>query len=231
MEYLSFIKKQLLSIKGLPLLMLIAGIAIQLVILLMNPITGMSLLAFVAGSIGFSTVVYMMNGSPVNGLLGLISAFGFIVIHYNAGHYASVLDQLVFVALIDLPLIVKWRTWGERVEGGVKKLTAGNVLDIVIVMGILWLPLYYVYILLGDTQPAIDSLILIVGATASLLVFKGYALSYKFWLFNNLINIALWFGALQHGLSSASIAMLVVTLLYTATDVYAMTHFWKPTKK
>ena len=80
---------------------------------------------------------------------------------------------------------------------------------------------------LGDTQPLWDSAILIVGATASLYVFLGHGDSYSLWLASDVLNILLWFNALQQGLSPASLAMLVSVLMYTFTAIYGKTHFWK----
>ena len=203
------------------------GLAFQLGLMLgQGNVTLTSLIALLATVIGLLCTTTMMSGKPVNGLLGLISAIGFIYINWTSGHYASVLDQLVFVALIDIPLIFMYKKWEDEVKNGVKLLTPRGWVVTVLAMLIVWLPMTWVYTQLGDTQPLVDSAVLIVGATASLYVFFGYADSYSLWLVGDVINLVLWFTALQNGLSTASMAMLVSTLMYTFTAIYGRTHFW-----
>lgn len=204
------------------------GLAFQLGLMLgQGNITMTSLVAFGATVVGLLCTTSMMSGLPVNGVLGLISAAGFIYVNWGAGHYASVVDQLVFVAFIDIPLIMTWKTWGNKVKDGVKFLKVrGWVLTVIAMLVALpFLTMLYGY--LGDTQPLWDSAILIVGATASLYVFLGYGDSYSLWLASDALNILLWFNALQQGLSPASLAMLVSILMYTFTAIYGKTHFWK----
>ena len=99
--------------------------------------------------VGSACTVYMMIGRPINGLLGLISAFGFIYINWTAGHYASVLDQIVFIAFIDIPLILTWKTWGHRIENGVKFMTVKGWFIAIALMLIAWWPMMQVYAHLG----------------------------------------------------------------------------------
>jgi nicotinamide mononucleotide transporter len=166
----------------------------------------------------------MSLGKPINGLLGLISAIGFIYINWTAGHYASVLDQLVFIALIDLPLIFTWKTWGHKVENGVKFLTkTGWLLTIAFIL-IAWYPMMLAYQTLGDTNPLWDSIVLIIGAMASLYVFKGYGDSYTLWLASDAVNILLWVSALFAGYSASSLPMLLTMSFYLATALYG--RFW-----
>lgn len=204
------------------------GLAFQLGLMLgQGNITVTSLVAFGATVVGLLCTTSMMSGLPVNGILGLISAAGFIYVNWGAGHYASVLDQLVFVAFIDIPLIMTWKTWGNKVKDGVKFLSKRGWVITVIAMLVALPFVTMLYGYLGDTQPLWDSAILIVGATASLYVFLGYGDSYSLWLASDALNILLWFNALQQGLSPASLAMLVSVLMYTFTAIYGKTHFWK----
>jgi nicotinamide mononucleotide transporter len=86
---------------------------VQLALFLSNPITLLSVITLFATLLGSACTVYMMIGKPINGLLGLISALGYIYINWQAGHYASVLDQFVFILLIDLPLILTYSWLGH----------------------------------------------------------------------------------------------------------------------
>ena len=224
MNYLKWLGTELKSINTAGGVMLAFIIGVQLAFYLSAPITGLSTITLVATLVGSACTVYMMIGKPINGLLGLISALGFIYINWTAGHYASVLDQLVFVALIDLPLIFTWKTWGHKVENGVKFLgKTGWVLTLAFILAA-WYPMMLVYEALGDSNPMWDSIVLIIGAMASLYVFKGYGDSYTLWLLSDFVNIALWVSALFAGYSASSLPMLLTMSFYLATALYG--RFW-----
>ena len=220
MQYIKWLRDEIKSINTAGFVMLAFMIGVQLALLLSSDISTKTLITFVATIIGSACTVYMMIGRPINGLLGLISAIGFIYIHYTAGHYASVLDQLVFVALIDVPLLIKWRTWGHRVEGGVKFLTRRGWLLTIVGMLAAWAVATYAYTQLGDTNPLWDSLSLTIGAIASIYVFKGYGDSYTLWLLSDFANIALWATALAANYSSSALPMLLTMSFYLATALY-----------
>lgn len=202
------------------------GFGFQTNIWLATPITVLSTITYVAVLIGLLCCCAMAAGRAINGVLGLISAIGFIYVNWTAGHYASVLDQLIFVFLIDAPLMFTWKTWGEKFKSKVKSLNGKGYLISVIGLLVLWAVLFPIYIKLGDTSPLWDSLVLAIGATASLLCTLHYAQQSDFWFAEDIFNIVLWFTALQGGYSQASLAMLVSTLMYFASAVYS--RFFSP---
>ncbi|MCK8628189.1 nicotinamide riboside transporter PnuC, partial [Fructobacillus cardui] len=102
-NYVKWLVQEIKSLNTARAVMLSFMVGVQLALFLVAPITGLSTITLVATLVGSACTVYMMIGKPINGLLGLISALGFIYVNWTAGHYASVLDQLVFVALIDIP--------------------------------------------------------------------------------------------------------------------------------
>lgn len=219
-DYFKWLIDEIKSINVAGGVMLSFIIGVQLAFYLSNPITLLSTITLVATLVGSACTVYMMIGKPINGLLGLISAIGFIYINWSAGHYASVLDQLVFILLIDLPLILTWRNWGDRVKNGVKFLTNRGWFTTFATMAILWAPMTWVYTQLNDTNPIWDAIVLIIGATASLLVFKGYGDSYSLWLMSDAVTIILWFTAFMDGYSASALPMLLTMLFYLMTALY-----------
>ena len=219
-DYFKWLIEEIKSINVAGGVMLSYIIGVQLAFYLSNPITMLSTITLIATLVGSACTVYMMIGKPINGLLGLISAIGFIYINWSAGHYASVLDQLVFILLIDLPLILTWRNWGDRVKNGVKFLTNRGWFTTFATMAILWAPMTWVYTQLNDTNPIWDAIVLIIGATASLLVFKGYGDSYSLWLMSDAVTIILWFTAFMDGYSASALPMLLTMLFYLMTALY-----------
>ncbi|CAK1225181.1 Nicotinamide riboside transporter PnuC (PnuC) [Fructobacillus fructosus] len=218
--YVKWLGQEIKSLNTAGAIMLAFMVGVQLALFMVAPITGLSVITLVATLVGSSCTVYMMIGKPINGLLGLISALGFIYVNWTAGHYASVLDQLVFVALIDIPLIITWKNWGHRIETGVKRLSLEGWAMTISLMLPAWLIAFIIYNNLGDMNPVWDSLVLVIGATASLYVFKGYGDSYSLWLASDVVNIVLWFTALSAGYSASSLPMLLTMAFYLMTALY-----------
>ena len=207
-DYFKWLIEEIKSINVAGGVMLSFIIGVQLAFYLSSPITLLSTITLIATLVGSACTVYMM------------SAIGFIYINWSAGHYASVLDQLVFILLIDLPLILTWRNWGDRVKNGVKFLTNRGWFATFATMAILWAPMAWVYTQLNDTNPIWDAIVLIIGATASLLVFKGYGDSYSLWLMSDAVTIILWFTAFMDGYSASALPMLLTMLFYLMTALY-----------
>ena len=219
-NYTKWLFEEIKSLNAVGASMLAFIVGVQLALFLVNPITALSVITLLASFIGSSCTVYMMIGKPINGLLGLISALGFIYVNWTAGHFASVFDQLVFIALIDVPLILTWKNWGHRIANGVKRLSSTGWFITVAVLVAAWYPMTALYTQLGDTNPVWDSLTLIIGATASLYVFLGYGDSYTLWLAADAVNIVLWFTALSAGYSASSLPMLLTMAFYLMTALY-----------
>lgn len=223
-NYWQWLKHQIKTGTNLPAMAILAfGVGFQLCLMLTTgKLDFTSVIAFIASSVGLFCTTLMMNGSPANGLMGFISAFGFIYINAIAHHWWSVVDQIVFVMLIDLPLMKNWRTWGQNFDQKVRSLNKKGWAITIASILCLWIVLYPLAIQLKDSQPLIDALVLAVGAVASWLCYKHYNNTYTLWLFSNAINVVLWIGALQTSTSiQATLPMLVTTLLYMSTSIYA----------
>jgi len=196
------------------------GVAFQLALFLTGQINLLTSITFAATLFGLLCVCAMAEGKTINGVLGLISAAGFIFVNWSAGHYASVLDQTIFALLIDIPLLARWRTWGQNFDAKVRRLTPKGWLVVIAIVLVAWFGLFHAYVALHDTNPLWDSLVLSLGATASAMVVLHYGNTYQLWLAEDLVNIVLWFTALQAGYSQASLPMLVVTMIYFASAIY-----------
>lgn len=219
-NYIKWLGQEIKSLNTAGAIMMAFMVGVQLALFMVAPITGLSVITLVATLVGSACTVYMMIGKPINGLLGLISAIGFIYVNWTAGHYASVLDQLVFVALIDIPLIITWKNWGHRIENGVKRLSLEGWAMTISLMIPAWLIAFIIYNNLNDMNPVWDSLVLVIGATASIYVFEGYGDSYSLWLASDVVNIVLWFTALSAGYSDSSLPMLLTMAFYLMTALY-----------
>lgn len=239
-NYFQWLKEELSGWDRLPWAVFGGGVGFQLAILLLNKINWISILSFIGIFFGMWCTVAMSAGGynskgervsshAINGLLGAISVFAYVIINLSAGHYWSVLDQLVFLFLIDLPLLVSWRTWnGASTE--IKGLTKQGWLYVIVAILVSWFVLYHVGILLNDTNPVWDALTLAIGGTASWLCYRKYSTTYTLWLISDFVNITLWFTALKNGYSQAALPMLAMSIFYTATAIIGKIN-WRPNTK
>lgn len=238
-NYMNWLKMQFTGLDRFAWLLYGIGLGFQFSIFLANPITGLSIIAFIAIAFGFLCTVMMaskgwvktkesngtitehlVSGRSVNGLLGAISVVGYIYVNIQAGHFFSAFDQVIFFLAIDLAMILKWRTWGNGKDEATKNPTVKTWLIIIASILIGWAILYPIGVVLGDSQPVVDALVLSFGATASVLYVKRNSASYLVFITSNVTNIILWGGALKGELSPASLAMLAMTLMYMISSMY-----------
>lgn len=197
------------------------GVGFQLATLLANPINWVSVMTFGATVLGLLCTVAMMTGNSINGLLGALSVLGFCIVNSAAGHWWSILDQLVFLFLIDLPLMVKWKTWGADFEKKARTLNSKGWFTAIVGIILFWTLLYPLGVALHDTAPLIDAGVLAIGAVASILCALHYNNTYTLWMISNLINVVLWIQtAMTQGVNGTTVAMLVSTLMYMSTAIY-----------
>lgn len=231
-NYFQWIKSELTGWDTLPWAMFTFGVGFELALLFTNPINWQSLVTFVGVFFGMWCTVAMSSGGKdkdgnrvishsINGLMGAVSVFAYIAVNAFAGHWFSVIDQLIFFFLIDVELMFTWRTWGRGANQGVKTLSSKGWVYVIIAILVAWAVLYPVGIQLQDTNPLWDSLTLAIGGTASWLCFRRYTQTYSLWLCSDFVNIVLWFTTLQQGFAPATaLPMLVMTLFYLATAIY-----------
>lgn len=238
-NYLQWLKMQFRQLDRVAWLIYGLGFGFQLSLLIAGKIDTMAVLAFLGIATGFLTTVLMsakgwqktlepdgvvrehlVSGRSINGAMGALSVVFYIIVNYQAGHYFSVVNQLIFFFAIDLAMIIKWRTWGHGEDEATKHANAKTWVYIILGILVAWALLYPIGMHLHDSQPLTDSLVLAFGAVASVLYVKRNSASYLVFITSNVINIILWAGALDKGLSPASLAMLVMTIMYMVSSAY-----------
>lgn len=243
-SYLEWIKDELTGWEPFAWGLYGFGMGLNTMSFVTAPITWLSTIAFIAIGFGFLCTISMaakgwkkfqsqdgvfreklVVGRSINGLAGAVSVVGYIIVNIYAGHWWSVLDQLIFFFAIDLGLIINWRTWGRGKNSIVKTPTVKNWILIVLTILISWAVLYPVGVYLNDSQPLIDALVLAIGGVASVLYVKRYSGTYVLWIASNLINVVLWFGALDKGITPVALSMLVMTALYMVSSIYGKINF------
>ena len=232
-SYFQWLKQELTGWDRFPWGLLFFGVGFELSTTIAAPITWQSIVAFIGIFFGMFCVVAMSAGGydtdgnrvvshAINGYFGAVSVIAYIIVNINAQHYFSVIDQLFFFFLIDVELMFTWRTWGRGKNSEIRQLKVKQwVLAVAVILG-LWLVLYHIGQIpaLGEHNALWDSLALAIGSVASYLCFRRYTETYSLWLISDVVNIALWFSALQHGYSAQSLPMLIMTLFYFVSAIY-----------
>lgn len=231
-NYLQWIASELKGWDTFPWALFTFGVGFELALLLINPFTWQGFISFIGIFFGMWCTVAMSSGGydlkgnrvvshSINGLLGAISVIAYIIVNAFAGHWFSIVDQLIFFFLIDVELMVAWRTWGRGDNKKVNTLSNKGWIYAVVAIIVGWAILYPLGIYLQDTNPIWDSLTLAIGGTASWLCFRRYTQTYTLWLLSDIVNIILWFTTLTSGFAPATaLPMLVMTLFYFATAIY-----------
>lgn len=241
-SYWEWLKEELTGWDNFPWILFGIGTGFQLALLLTGTINWISIVAFIGVFFGQWCTVAMGAGGyrivdgvkqrvyshSINGLLGSLSVVAYIIVNIQAHHWFSVIDQLFFFFLIDVELMMTWRTWGRGKDNVIKALTKKGWVAVVATILVAWGALYFVGVWTNDAQPVTDALVLAIGATASYLCFRRYSTTYSLWLCSNVINLILWLVALKDGYSQAALPMLVMTIFYMSTAIMGKFN-WKPT--
>lgn len=239
--YFQWIKHQLTGWDTFPWALWGFGIGFELALLLTNKITPLAIISFIGVFFGMWCTVAMSSGGTdangnrvishsINGLLGAISVIAYVYVNWTAGHWFSVLDQFAYFFLIDFGLMINWRTWGHGENGGkMNELSKKGWAIVTAIILIGWFAFYHLGVVLNDSNPIWDSLTFAIGATASWLCFKRYTSTYTLWICSNIVNLVLWFTALQAGYSQSALVMLVMNVFYMATAIYGK-FVWKVEK-
>ena len=247
-NYFQWLKNQFTFLDRFAWLLYGLGLGFQLHIWVGAPITWSSTIAFLGIATGYLCTILMgakgwqkvqesdgtvmehlVSGRSANGLLGSVSVIFYCILNAQAGHWFSIVDQLIFFVLIHIEMVIMWRTWGHGESEDTKDATWKQWLIIILGLLIFWAVLTPVGYWLNDSQPIVDSLVLAFGAMASIMYVKRNSSSYILFLLSNVVNIVLWAGALDKGLSPAALAMLAMTIMYMISSFYGFynMHFVK----
>lgn len=239
-SYFKWLKEELTGWDRFPWWLFGTGVGFQLAILILDKITWISIVSFIGiffgmwctvamGAGGYNAEGERVSSHAINGLLGSISVLAYVIVNLSAGHWWSVLDQLCFFFLIDVELLLTWRTWGQGNNNIIKALSKRGWIIVIITILAAWFVLYHLGIILNDSNPIWDALALSIGAVASWLCFRRYSTTYTLWLISDCVNVILWLTALQKGYSQASLPMLAMTIFYLATAIMGKFN-WRPSK-
>lgn len=122
-----------LSQMAKPMVMLFGlGAGFQLSLWLSGAHTFDETVTFFATVISLLCVTSMSSGFAINGLVGAISVFLLVAVALKNHLYATAIDQIIFLLLIDIPLMRHWRTWSDDLRKKARVLNGDGWLVIAI---------------------------------------------------------------------------------------------------
>jgi len=193
----------------------VIGVLFQLIIGLGAGITSLGVIATLSGIIGFLCTVTITNGKSINGLLGALSALGYIFIAFKTGNYSDSIMQIVYFLILDIPIMFSLQ-WGEFKS---RKATGKNYALFTVIFVVFLFLLFHLDVFLGSPRPLIDALAAAIGLTGAVLCLYRFSDQYYFWLAQGLMSVTLW------GITAASghpvWVLLFTYVLYLLNDLVA----------
>ena len=194
------------------------------------PLTGLAIWTLVAALLGFTTVLAITNARAVNGVFGLISAMIYIGIAIQAHNPADAILQLVYIILLDLPVILlpSWandagmhvRKLREVKERGEKMTFAKTKTFFVLVFVVSFVALYFFEIYITHSpRPLIDAGAAAIGITGAVLTTLRFSEAYYMWFLQGIAQVVLWGMTAAQG--DASLVLFFTYILYMGNDVIA----------
>ncbi|UDM31975.1 nicotinamide riboside transporter PnuC [Lentilactobacillus laojiaonis] len=206
-------------------ILLTIGLIIIIGSTFLSPINPISIVTMIAAVLGFTCTISITNTKPLNGIFGLVSALIYIFVAFAAKNYSDILLQVVFIVLLDLPVLLL-PGWSKDVDKKVrqiknttnsKKTWALFALFFVVVL----IALYGFEAHFTDSpRPLVDAITSTIGVTAALMTTLRYSDTYYLWLLQSIMSVVLWgITALQGG---ANWVLFITYLLYLSNDLIAL---------
>lgn len=198
------------------------AIGAQVMTLVSNPITLVSILTFVGTTLGVLCVLSINAAKSVNGWLGLVSAIIFIYIGFKAKNYLSMAEQTAYIITLDLPVLLAVKSWNNETVHNLRKFGSKEwAIAIAGTIVVYALSGYLIGMLTNDPRPWIDAIAFSISLTAGVMCFMRYNNQYFWWMASGLAQMVLWFVSFKQG--DATLAMFINSSIYLANDVLAFT--------
>jgi len=193
----------------------------QVMTLVSAPITLLSILTFIGTTLGVLCVLAINAAKSVNGLLGVISAFCFIIVGFSAKNYLSIGEQLAYVGTLDIPVVLS-ASWIVNMVSKIRKFTGSTwVIAIVATIVVYGISGYLIGTFTDDPRPWVDAISFAICLTAGVICFLRYNNQYFWWIASGLAQMVLWFISFRQG--SATLAMFINSSVYLINDILAFT--------
>lgn len=195
-----------------------------LLLLIVQLITGNTLLGFITGVLGIFYVILVRMGSKWCYPLCITQIIMYIFIALNSKFYGDVTLNIVNFTL----QFIGWYNWRKREDSnGIVKPKALKVSQISIVT-ISWLSVWiigtYILHLLGGNTPYLDSFATVTSITAMVLSINSYRDQWIFWILHNSVACVMWLLSMVRGESNA-LSMFIMMFAYLCNSLLGYNHW------
>lgn len=197
------------------------ALGLQSMSLVNSPISLIAIITFLSAMIGVACILSINAVRPINGILGIVSALGFIYVGFVAKNYLTIAEQLAYVITLDLPVLIGGRyKWSDNTVNEIKTFGPRQwIVSIIFTIAMFLISSFGIQALTAEPRPFIDGLSFAICLTAGIICFLRYNNQYWWWLASGLIQVILWGVTFHQG--GASIAMLLSSSVYLLNDVIA----------
>ncbi|MGV0167854.1 nicotinamide riboside transporter PnuC [Furfurilactobacillus sp. WILCCON 0119] len=193
----------------------------QVMTLVSNPFGLVNLITFIGTTLGVLCILAINQAKSVNGFLGVLSALCFVYVGFAAKNYLSIAEQLVYMATLDLPVLLS-PSWNKNMVSKIRSFTWRST-SVAIIATIITYGLsgFLIGALTNDPRPWIDAISFSISACAGVICFLRFKQQYIWWVASGLAQMVLWAVSFRQG--DATLAMFVNSSVYLLNDFLAFT--------
>ncbi|GEK28803.1 nicotinamide riboside transporter PnuC [Furfurilactobacillus siliginis] len=193
----------------------------QVMTLVSNPFSLVSLITFIGTTLGVLCILAINQAKSVNGFLGVLSAMCFVYVGFAAKNYLSIGEQLVYMATLDLPVLLS-PSWNQNMVSKIRSFTWRSTTVAVLATVVTYaISGFLIGALTNDPRPWIDAISFSISACAGVICFMRFKQQYLWWVASGIAQMILWAVSFRQG--DATLAMFVNSSVYLMNDVLAFT--------
>lgn len=190
--------------------------ALILIILSLNTITTISIISLIGALSGFLSVVLIVNKNRSAGYIGMISAVIYMFISWRLGNYSDTLLNILFIILLNLPLILN-KQYSDKVSP--KSIKDNPRIEVILLVCfiIIYIALFTIEVqVFHAPRPIFSVLAATLGIVASIATsFFVLKESFVIWGAQNIFQTVLWGITLYQTGSGVALLMIATYIMYT----------------
>lgn len=194
----------------------IGAIILTILSLTTSAITVYSVLSLIGALFGFLSVVLIVNKNRSAGYIGMVSAIIYMFVSWSLGNYSDTLLNLLFIAFLNLPLILN-KQYSDKVSPKSIKDNPKTEIILLACFIIIYITLFTIEVqVFHAPRPIFSVLAATLGIVASIATsFFVLKESFIIWGAQNIFQTILWGITLYQTGSGVALLMMATYIMYT----------------